>query len=185
MNITIHINEVLRNVLSRFEEIYEKYYDKKVKSKIITPNLLDYVDFENEEELFSFLYEEAPMEIFGQAKEVESNVISHLVELYKNMPKGYKLRLVSDDFGKSKASTLWFLAKYGVVVDEIIFYTLKQIDYIWSLTDVFITADIDVIEKKPDNKKIIVIDKPYNTSFDCELRINTLKDLDTFENILN
>ena len=89
-----------------------------------------------------------------------------------------------DDFGKSKAATLWFLAKYGVVVDEIIFYTIKQIDYVWSLTDVFITADIDIIEKKPSNKKIIVIDRPYNTSLDCELRINTLKDLETFEDML-
>ena len=184
MNITININEVLRDVLSRFEEIYEKYHDKKVKSEIITPNLLDYVDFEDDEELFTFLYEEAPMEIFGQAKEVDNNVISHLVELYKGMPQGYKLRLASDDFGKSKAATLWFLAKYGVVVDEIIFYTIKQIDYVWSLTDVFITADIDIIEKKPSNKKIIVIDKPYNTSLDCELRINTLKDVDTFEGML-
>ena len=95
MNITININEVLRNVLSRFEEIYEKYHDKKVKSEIITPNLLDYVDFEGDEELFTFLYEEAPMEIFGQAKEVENNTISHLVELYKGMPQGYKLRLAS------------------------------------------------------------------------------------------
>jgi len=184
MNITISINEVLRDVLTRFGEIYEKYHDKPIKSEIITPNLLDYVDFESEEELFTFLYEEAPMEIFGQAKEVEHNLISHLVELYKGMPKGYKLRLVSDDFGKSKASTLWFLAKYGVVVDEIIFYNLNQIDYIWSLTDVFITADIDIIEKKPSDKKIIVITKPYNTSLDCELRINTLKELTTFEGIL-
>ena len=88
------------------------------------------------------------------------------------------------DLGRFMKSTLWFLAKYGVVVDEIIFYTIKQIDYVWSLTDVFITADIDIIEKKPSNKKIIVIDKPYNTSLDCELRINTLKDVDTFEGML-
>ena len=34
MNITININEVLRDVLSRFGEIYEKYHDKKLKSEI-------------------------------------------------------------------------------------------------------------------------------------------------------
>ena len=39
--------------------------------------------FKNEDELYNFLYEEAPMEIFGQAKEIENGVISHLVELYK------------------------------------------------------------------------------------------------------
>jgi hypothetical protein len=43
---------------------------------------------------------------------------------------------------------------------------------------------MDIIERKPEDKKIIIIDKPYTTSLDCDLRINTLKDLETFEDIL-
>tara|TARA_R110001592_G_scaffold339867_1_gene627790 strand:+ start:69 stop:644 length:576 start_codon:yes stop_codon:yes gene_type:complete len=185
MNITISINEVLRNVLGKFQTVYEKYHEKELENDIVTPNLLDYVDFETQEELFDFLYEEAPMEIFGQAKETEINIISHLVDLYKNLPNGYRLRLVSDDFGRGKAATLWFLAKYGVVVDEIVFYSIKNLDYVWSLTDIFITSDVDIIESKPKDKKLVILNKIYNESFSGDLKIDSLKDVVSFEKLLN
>jgi len=184
MNITISINEVLRNVLGKFQDVYEKYHEKELENDVITPNLLDYVDFKTQDELIDFLYEEAPMEIFGQAKETEINIISHLVDLYKNLPVGYRLRLVSDDFGRGKAATLWFLAKYGVVVDEIVFYSIKNLDYVWSLTDIFITSDVDIIESKPEDKKLIILNKIYNESFSGDLKIDTLKDIKSFEGLL-
>ena len=56
---------------------------------------------------------------------------------------------------------------------------------IWNDTDLFITSDIDVVESKPPNKKLIVVDQTYNTSYDCDLRINNIKELDSLnvENI--
>jgi|TARA_R110001592_G_scaffold40295_2_gene132295 hypothetical protein len=179
MKISVNINGVLRNVLLKFQQVYEKYEDRDVKSDVITPNLMEYTHFDDEEKLYNFLYQEAPMEIFGQAKETFINVISHLVELYKNMPSDYKLRVVSDDLGKAKPATLWFLAKYGLVCDEIVFYNTKTLENIWDNTDVFITSDVDVIESKPKNKKLIVVDQSYNNSYDCDLRITNLKELDT------
>ena len=73
MIISVSINGVIRDVLGRFEEIYEKYEGKKVISPVITPNLMEYVDFKDEDELLDFLYNDATMEIFGQAKEIENN----------------------------------------------------------------------------------------------------------------
>ena len=132
MVISISINGVLRDVLSRFQEIYEKYYDEEVKSEVTTPNLMEYVHFKTDDELLDFLYEESPMEIFGQAKEISQNVIQHLMKLYKEMPEGYRLRIVGDDLGRGKSSTLWFLAKYGCVCDDMIcdkrITTLKEIE---------------------------------------------------------
>ena len=179
MKISVNINGVLRNVLLKFEEVYEKYEDKEVKSEVLTPNLMQYTHFNNEDELYNFLYEEAPMEIFGQAKEMMNGVVSHLVELYKEMPVDYKLRIVSDDLGRGKSATLWFLAKYGLVCDEIVFYNTESLNNLWEDTDVFITSDIDVIESKPKDKKLIIIDQSYNTSYDCDLRINNIKELDS------
>ena len=60
MVISISINGVLRDVLSRFQEIYEKYYDEEVKSEVTTPNLMEYVHFKTDDELLDFLYEESP-----------------------------------------------------------------------------------------------------------------------------
>ena len=182
MIISLSINGVLRDILSRFAEIYEKYQGKEVTSPVTTPDLMKYVEFKDEDELLEFLYNDATMEIFGQAKEIEHNIISYLVDLYKKMPVGYKLRIVSDDLGKSKAATLWFLSKYGLVCDEITFYNTSTLDELWGVTDIFITADKDVISTKPKNKKLIVINKCYNQDMECDLRVDTLKEIKSLEN---
>lgn len=182
MNVSISINEGLRDILGRFQVIYEKYYEE-VKSDVITPDLMKYVHFSGDTELYEFLYEEAPMEIFGQAKESENNVIRHLVELYKKMPSDYKLTLISDDFGRSKSSTLWFLAKYGCCFDEIKFYNVNNVDYIWEESDIIITADMDVISAKPKNKRLVVINRIYNENVKSDKKINNLKEIDSFENL--
>ena len=181
MIITITINGVIRDVLSRFQAVYEKYH-KELDVDVTTPDLMSYVHFETQDELLDFLYTEAPMEIFGQAKETSHNVISHLVELYKSMPNDYKLRLISDDFGKAKASTFWFLAKYGCCCDEVRFYSTSEIKDLWDDTDIIITADRDIIKSKPKNKKVIVIEKEYNAGLDCDTRITDLKQIKSFEN---
>ena len=177
MKISISINGVVRDILAKFQQVYEKYEERDVKSDVITPNLMEYTHFNSEEELYDFLYREAPMEIFGQATETVVNVMSHLVELYKDMPSGYKLRVVSDDLGRAKAATLWFLAKYGLVCDEISFYNTKTVGELWDITDVFITSDVEVIESRPEGKKLVVVTQPYNSSYECDLRLTNLKEL--------
>ena len=76
MKISVNINGVLRNVLLKFQQVYEKYEDRDVKSDVITPNLMEYTHFDDEEKLYNFLYQEAPMEIFGQAKETFISVVA-------------------------------------------------------------------------------------------------------------
>ena len=183
MIISVSINGVLRDVLSRFEDVYNKYFEEGVKSEVVTPNLIEYTHFKTPEELFEFIYEESPMEVFGQAKETAINVMTHLTDLYKEMPKGYKLRVVGDDLGRAKSSTLWFLAKYGCSCDEIALYNTSNVNEVWEKTDLFITSDIDIIESKPKDKELIIVDKVYNADLVCNLRINTLKDIESFENI--
>jgi len=182
MIISVNINGVLRDILTRFQEIYEKYHDTEVKSEVVTPDLMKYVHFESNDELIDFLYEESPMEVFGQAKESCQNVVQHLMKLYREMPDGYRLRIVSDDLGRGKSSTLWFLAKYGCVCDEIMFYNSLTIDRLWENTDLFITCDTDIIEAKPDGKKLIIVDKIYNKDMGCDKRINNLKEIESLEN---
>ena len=58
MIISVSINGVLRDVLSRFEDVYNKYFEEGVKSEVVTPNLIEYTHFKTPEELFEFIYEE-------------------------------------------------------------------------------------------------------------------------------
>lgn len=183
MIISVTINDVLRDILARFEDVYNKYHEDGVTSSVKTPDLLKYTHFKTSEELYEFMYEESPMEIFGQAKEVEINVMTHLKNLYKEMPKNYRLRIVGDDLGRAKSSTLWFLAKYGCSCDEVSFYSTETLDEMWQKTDLFITADVDIIKSKPKNKELIIVDKVYNEDLICNLRIKTIKDIESFRNI--
>eukprot|EP01050_Picozoa_sp_SAG11_P000041 SAG11_NODE_1_length_64905_cov_182.268355_41_plen_193_part_00 len=183
MVISVSINGVLRDILSRFEDVYNKYFEDGVKSTVLTPDLLGYTHFETPEDLFEFMYEESPMEVFGQAKETSINVMTHLTDLYKEMPVGYRLRIVGDDLGRAKSSTLWFLAKYGCSCDEISFYNTTTINQLWEKTDLFITTDLDIINSKPKDKSLIIVDKVYNADLVCNLRINNIKDIESFENI--
>jgi hypothetical protein len=183
MIISVTINDVLRDILARFEDVYNKYHEGGVTSTVKTPDLLKYTHFKTSEELYEFMYEESPMEIFGQAKEVEINVMTHLKNLYKEMPKNYRLRIVGDDLGRAKSSTLWFLAKYGCSCDEVSFYSTETLDEMWQKTDLFITADVDIIKSKPKNKELIIVDKVYNEDLICNLRIKTIKDIESFRNI--
>ena len=183
MIISVSINGVLRDILTQFETIYNKYHEDGVSSEVITTDLLEYTHFKGYPELFEFIYDESPMEIFGQAKEIEQNVITHLTSLYKSMPKDYKLRIVGDDLGRAKSSTLWFLAKYGVSCDEISFYNSTTVNEMWGKTDIFITADVDIIESKPEGKELIIVNRLYNEGHECDMRIDELKQIKSFEEI--
>jgi len=183
MIISVSINGVLRDVLNRFETIYNKYYEDGVSSEVITPDLIKYTHFESPEELYEFIYDECSMEIFGQAKEIEQHVVTHLTSLYKSMPKDYKLRVVGDDLGRAKSSTLWFLAKYGTSCDDISFYNSTTVNEMWDKTDIFITTDVDIIESKPDSKELIIVNRIYNEGHECDMRIDNLKQIKSFEEI--
>lgn len=183
MIISVSINGVLRDILARFENVYNKYHEDGVNSEVVTPDLINYTHFESPEELYKFIYDESSMEIFGQAKEVEQHVITHLTNLYKSMPKDYKLRIVGDDLGRAKSSTLWFLAKYGTSCDEISFYNSTTVNNMWDNTDIFITSDIDIIESKPNDKELIIVNRVYNEGHECDMRIDSLKQIKSFEEI--
>ena len=79
--------------------------------------------------------------------------------------------------------TLWFLAKYGCCFDEIKFYNVNNVDYIWEESDIIITADMDVISAKPKNKRLVVINRIYNENVKSDKKINNLKEIDSFENL--
>jgi len=183
MIISVSINGVLRDILSRFEDVYNKYHEEGVTSEVITPDLLEYTHFKSHKELYEFMYDESSMEIFGQSKEIEHNVITHLTSLYKSMPKDYKLRIVGDDLGRAKSSTLWFLAKYGTSCDDISFYNSTTVNEMWGKTYIFITADVDIIESKPEGKELIIVNRLYNEGHECDMRIDELKQIKSFEEI--
>jgi len=192
MRIGIEMNGVLRDTILKFRQLYEKFNidlmmeieegDEPVfKYEIIEPidslDLMNHFTFPSKDEFYSFMYEEHPMEIFGHSPSVEMSTMNDLNEFYYEMRDNHDILIVSDEIGKSKPASLFFLSKFGCLIEKVKFYSESTIDSMWSEIDVLLTANPDLLLKCPKDKKVIKFETEYNKQVDSELTITTLKEL--------
>ena len=196
MRIGIEINGVLRDTLKKIQQEYEKWYlnenwkemefienekdiDRKVISDVTSLDLKKHLEFKNEDEIYDFLYKEHPMEIFGHASSVEYNSVNDLNDFYVDMRDNHEIIIVSDEIGKSKPASLFFLAKFGCLLEQVKFYSESTINSLWDSVDVLLTANPNLLLKHPDNKVVIKYNTFYNSDIKTENSISTLKELKT------
>ena len=151
MKIGISINGIMRDLLSKIKSVYEKYYEIEIANTLTIDNLQAELDFKNNDDLIDFLYREAPMEIFGHAKEVDDNFIRDLNSLVMDN-KNHTFTILSDEVGRAIPGTFWFLAKYGCMVKNIKFYTRDTVNMLWDEFDLIFTNDEPIINSKPEDK---------------------------------
>jgi hypothetical protein len=137
---------------------------------------MDHFLFQNKEELYSFIYEEYTMELFGHAPSTEMNTFNILNELYYDLRDEFELIIVSDEIGKSKPASLFFLAKFGCLLEKVFFYSEITKKNMWDEVDILITSNPDLILNKPDGKTVIKFTQDYNKDIKSELEISTLSD---------
>lgn len=192
LRVGIDVNGVLRDTISKIEQVYQKFmidktegiededdFEYKITKPFDTIELKNHFSFKNEEELFSFLYEEFPMEIFGHSPSTEYSTFNDLNNVYLETREDVDLLLVSDEIGKSKPATLFFLSKFGSLIEKVKFYSHVTIDSMWNEIDVLITANPQHLLQHPDNKTIIKYETPYNQHIDVDYTIKTIKELET------
>lgn len=190
MRIAIEINGVLRNTLQKLEQVYKKYLIDKTEGiednedftyEMLLPvtslNLRDHFKFKDDDEFYRFLYEEFPMEIFGHAGSTETMTFNDLNEFYLDFRENYDILIVSDEIGKSKPASLFFLSKFGSLIEKIKFYSNLTLDSMWEEIDILVTANPNLIENKPENKKIIKYCTSYNENIKSDYEISTIKEL--------
>ena len=97
--------------------------------------------FRNKEELFSFMYEEYTMELFGHAPSTEMTTFNMLNDLYFELRDENELLIVSGEIGKSKPSSLFFLSKFGCLLEKVFFFSEITKESMWNQVDVLLTAD--------------------------------------------
>ena len=187
MRIGITVNGVLRDTLYKIIKVYNLYNETElVIDDIETTNLLDHLDFETEEELLDWLYVECPMEVFGNCPSVTDNTVNDLNRFYKTFRDEHKITIYSEEIGKSKSATLFFLAKYGCLVDNISFFGLKSIyTDLWDSVDLLVTSDITLLETKPENKITVKVETKFNTNVNSDFTIDelsTIFELEMFKN---
>lgn len=187
MRIGIEINGVLRDTLKKISEVYEKWYienpykeeDQKgeIFSDLQSLDIRKHLKFVDEDELYNFLYKEYTMEIFGHAGSVEYNGMNDLNDFYIDMRDNHDIIIVSDEIGKSKPASLFFLSKFGCLVESVKFYSESTINSLWSSVDVLLTANPNLLLNHPDSVDLIKYETLYNKDVQSKYSITTIKDL--------
>jgi hypothetical protein len=198
MRIGIELNGVLRDTLKKIKEVYEKWYlenpflddsqkesfERKIISEITTLDISNHLSFKDDEDVYNFLYKEYTMEIFGHSGSVEASSMMDLNEFYFDMRDKYEITIVSDEIGKSKPASLFFISKFGCLIENIKFYSETTINSMWDSIDVLLTANPNLLLNYPKDKLVIKYNTVYNKDVSSEHEISSIKELKTkIENI--
>jgi hypothetical protein len=204
--IGIELNGVLRDTLEKFKQIYERNFidnphteltnktytldlsgnteldeqlppfKYEILSDVTSLTLMEHFKFQNEDELYSFMFEEFTMELFGHAPSTEINTFNLLNELYYDLRDEYDITILSDEIGKSKPASLFFLAKFGCLIEKVVFYSEPTKSRLWDEVDILLTANPVHIENKPEDKVVIKYNTNYNKNVKSDYEISTLSD---------
>lgn len=190
MRIGIEVNGVLRDTLKKIQQEYEKWYidnpfkeeneeefEYKVISDLTSLDILSHLNFKDEDDLYNFLYKEHTMEIFGHSGSVENSSMSDLNDFYLDMRDNHEIVIVSDEIGKSKPATLFFISKFGCLVESVRFYSESTINLLWNSVDILLTANPKLLLNHPEDKIIVKYDTSYNSDIKTEYSISKIKEL--------
>jgi hypothetical protein len=206
MRIAIDVNGVLRDTIGKFKHLYEKHliedyqditpqtytidkfgntelleqptqFEYKILSPTTTLDLQNHFVFQSEEEYYSFMYEEYCMELFGHAPSTEMTTFNDLNEIYVEHRRQWDFMILSDEIGKSKPATLFFLSKFGCELEKVFFYSNFTINSIWNEFDVLLTANPNLLLHHPKDKIIIKFETDYNMDINKDFSIKSIKDL--------
>jgi hypothetical protein len=206
--IGIEVNGVLRDTFGKFRQIYEKHMIENYESEntnqtftmdisgntsldgvedeftyeIIEPidtfELKNHFKFKSDEELYDFMFNDFPMQIFGHAGSTETFTFNDLNNFYTKNRDEYEIFIVSDEIGKSKPATLFFLSKFGCLIENIKFYSNSTLDDMWDTIDILLTSNPNLITTHPDTKVLVQYVTEYNKNIDNKYKIDKLEDFD-------
>ena len=154
----------------------EKPFEYSKVSEVTSLNLIEHYTFKSNEELFSFLYEEYAMEVFGHAPSTEMTTFNILNDLYFEFRDDHELLIVSNEIGKSKPSTLFFLSKFGCLLEKVLFFSDITKNNMWNNVDILLTANPDLLLEKPHNKIVVKFNTIYNKQIESEYEISSLSE---------
>ena len=175
-------NEVTSQEIETVSDIFEY----KILSDVTSLELDKHFKFRDKDELYSFMYEEYTMELFGHSPSTEMNTFNLLNEFYYDNRDNFDIMVLSDEIGKSKPASLFFLSKFGCLVEQVLFYSEVTKTKMWDQIDVLVTSNPDLILNKPMDKTVIKFITDYNKHVYYEYEIHSLSELnETIKKIKN
>ena len=187
--VAIEIDGVLRDTFAKLEQIYQKFlideldlvdedFKFEIKKPFDTKDFTNHFVFKNEEEFVTFVYEEFAMEIFGHSPSSELTTFIDLKDLQINHQNEIEWVLISEQIGKTKPATLFFVSKFGCDVDKVVFFNKKTIDKIWDEFDILVASSPNLLSNT-DTKPTIKYERTYNSNIDVQYTITNLKELES------
>lgn len=164
------------------ENVDVKWFDYKILSEVNSLELDKHFAFPSKDELYSFMYEDYTMELFGHSPSTEINTFNILNDIYLELRDNYELLIVSDEIGKSKPASLFFLAKFGCLLEQVFFYSEITKNNMWDNVDVLLTANPNLITNKPEDKIVVKFKTKYNKDIKSEYEISTLSEFNLLLN---
>lgn len=194
MKIGIEINGVLRDIVTKMEQVYQKYLIDEMDENssfvyemdlpVTSFDFSKHFKFRNDDEYYSFLYEEFVMQLFGHAPSTENSTFYDYDEIYQKHKENHRFILFSNDIGKAKPATLFFISKFACQCDKIVFVTKFNEHEFLDEVDMIVTTS-PILLSENYNKIMVKYEMPYNKDIDTELTISNFKELDIIlENIL-
>ena len=153
-------------------------FEYGIISDVDTDNLMNHFKFPSTDDLYSFMYEEYTMELFGHAPSSELNTFNLLNDFYYNNRENLDIKIISNEMGKSKPASLFFLSKFGCLIESVIFYSEITKNNMWDSIDILLTANPDLLLNIPKDKVVIKYKTNYNKNINSNLEIKSLSELD-------
>ena len=178
MKIGITLNEVLRDYVGQLAYTYDKYVGENgvTEEDITNFNLIEFFKFEDINKFNTFLYLEAPLEIFGHADQMSDGLMNHFNTFLMDIKdeEEHEIEIVSREIDKSIPATYFFLSKTSCRIDKVRFVS----DYAskWDGLDVLITANPQTLEAKPSGKISVKVNTTYNKNVDADFEIDSILD---------
>jgi hypothetical protein len=148
-------------------------------------NLIEFFKFDDINKFNTFLYLEAPLEIFGHADQMSDGLMNHFNTFLMDIKddEEHEIELVSREVDKSIPSTYFFLSKTGCRADKVRFVK----DYVseWDGADILITANPQALESKPSGKISVKVKTTYNENTPSDYEIDSILDFINDEELRN
>lgn len=181
MKIAIDLNDVIRDYSRNFVKYFKRGVQPgfdETEVEFTTNDMSSLLPFTNEEHYRRFVYEDYPFELYGKCPAVESNLPRELNQWieFALYDEDVEVMFVSPmEADLTIQSTFSFLAKIGSRVREVYF----PIDSatVWDRCDVLITASPRFMNNVPEGKKLVKIEKAYNTDYESNASYASLLDV--------
>ena len=185
MKICFTLDDVIRAKTRQFGKILAKSRgleeDAYADVDINTNNLGKVFAFESTTDYQEFLYKDYPFEVFAEAPVME-RMLDKRFNLWtldienKEGCEDIEFMLANPfEFNASIGYTCFFLSQIATRIRE--FYFPKNSSDIWNKCDVLVTADPKLLAEKPEGKKSVKIEAPYNKDSEADLTYESLSKL--------